>query len=643
MARKKSHETHNQNDDDFISPDRWGEYYRSAILRPDLVRTPATYSENEAESAWWDGLTRVRHIGWLESLEEVLRTFSPGERFLLYILSAIFGLSALLMVGSINALATVTVPSPGGSLVEGEVGSARFLNPLLTLSTPDEDITALVYSGLMRHMPDGSLIPDLAESYTVSSDGRTYTFALRPGLTFQDGSPVTAEDVAFTVETAQNPSINSTHRADWAGVVVSTPDARTVVFTLPRAYAPFIENTTLGILPKHLWENVSAEEFPFSTLNTHPVGSGPYKIDTMQENSTGAASRIELVPFDDFALGAPYVKHITFIFFANTAALIKSLNAGTIDAAAGLSPEDLSTVKRDSISIGAVTLPRVFGVFFNQSHNPLFADPSVRQALDAAVDKDQLVKTILTGRGSILNSPIPPGLLDNQSPATPEKVSDITSTATTTQAALVQNAQSILQKGGWKMDTASSTWSKGGKTLAFTITTADQPELVATVKAVIADWAAIGVPVTLEVHPITELNTTIIRPRNYDALLFGEVVGPELDLYAFWHSSQRNDPGLNLAMYANSKTDALLAQARTTTDTTARNSLYKQFEAAVVQDTPAVFLYSPDFLYIVPDDLQGVQLGALRSGAERFENVYQWYMDTENVWSIFAPRNAINQ
>ncbi len=643
MARKSKKK-------DPLHPDRWHELYSTAIIRPGAtsVFAPQALGYEMAEDEykieddrrWWHALFQKRSTRVFDRAEQALRSFTPGERLLLYALSAALGLSALFMVASVNALATVTVPASGGTLVEGEVGSARFLNPLLTISTPDQDITALVYSGLMRQRTDGTLVPDLAAAYDVSGDGRTYTFTLRPAAIFHDDTPVTSADVVYTIRQAQNPAIDSDRRADWAGVVVSAPDERTVVFTLPRAYAPFIHNTTLGILPQHLWQNVPDEEFAFSPLNTHPVGSGPFKIENVTTNSTGAAEQYELVPFKSYALGAPYLRRITFVFFPNAEALVEGLNRGDIDAAAGLSPQNLSAVTRDDISAASVTLPRVFGVFFNQSHSAVLADVSVREALDAAIDKEQIVSSVLAGRGSVLHGPIPPGLLDASDPAHPKKFDDIAAPAAGAQETRLAAARSILEKGGWTQSATNPPaggWKKGDKTLSFTVVTADQPELVATARAIVADWQALGIDVQLQIYPISELNTTVIRPRNYDALLFGEVVGPELDLYAFWHSSQRNDPGLNLALYANARTDALLSEARATADENRRRTLYTQFEALLVEDTPAIFLYAPDFLYIVPDDLSGVKLGALRSGAERFENAYEWYMRTEDVWTIFAP------
>ena len=597
---------------------------------------------------------KERRANRLGAVEATLRRFSPSERVLLYMLSAILGLSTLILLAGLNTAASVVVPAHGGTLIEGEIGPARFINPLLTISQPDQDLTALIYSGLMRALPDGTLVPDLAKSYTVSADGRTYTFKLRPEVSFHDSSSVTAADVLFTIQEAQDPALNSPRRADWVGVVASSPDPSTVVFTLPHAYAPFIQNTTLGILPKALWEHTSAEEFPFSPLNTRPVGSGPYKIGKVATDQSGAAVRYDLSPFKDFALGSPYLSRISFVFFDNSDKLVGALGAGEIDAVAGITPADLLALDRSDIALASVPLPRVFGVFFNQSRNALLADASVREALDTAIDKQAIITQNLNGFGASLAGPIPPEILEKTEPATPQLFkrapggSAASSTVGTSAVDGVNNARAgqaraILQRAGWTFDSAAPPaggWKKDKRTLSFTLATANQPELVATARSLESAWKAAGITVSVQIYPLSELNTSVIRPRNYDALLFGEVVGPELDLYAFWHSSQRNDPGLNLAMYANTRTDALLAEARATTDTGARDKLYAQFADILVKDRPAIFLYAPNFLYVLPSTLQGVELGALTTPADRFADVHQWYAETERVWELFAPLEA---
>ena len=594
-------------------------------------------------------LTKERRWRFLDSMEGALVAFSPAERLALYLLAGVLGLSTLVLVSGVNGLATVTVPASGGTLLEGEIGSARFINPLRMLSQPDQDITSLVYSGLVRANPDGELVPDLAESYTISDDGRIYTFKLRKNATFHDGKSVHAADVVFTIERAVDPAIISPRRADWTGVSVASPDEETIVFTLPHAYAPFLQNTTLGILPKHLWEHIPAEEFPFSPLNTRPIGSGPYKIDRVSTDATGAATRYDLEAFSAYALGTPFLSHISFIFYPDMEALIKGLNSKTIDAAAGISPADLTSIERRDLSVVEVPLPRVFGVFFNQSHNTVLGESVVRRALEAAVDKKGIVQTVLGGRGQALNGPFPTEMLGASSPSVPHSLERTLMTTATSSRDVFDDIRTILSGGGWKFtssasasSTESGTWTKGASTgstaakpLSFTLATADQIELVATGRALVAAWKKVGIQATLQIYSLSELNSTVIRPRSYDALLFGEVVGPELDLYAFWHSSQRNDPGLNLALYANPATDALLSQARATTDSAERSKLYAKFETLLAKDSPAIFLYAPNFLYVVPRRLEGIALGSLSSPADRFQNVKEWYTSSERIWSLF--------
>ena len=584
-------------------------------------------------------LTKPRGMWRFGALEETLRTFRPGERLVLYVLSALLGASTLVLISAASASISVVVPSTGGSFTEGVVGPARFINPVLTLSQPDEDLTQLVYSGLVRALPDGSVVPDLASSYEISSDGTTYTFALRPNATFQDGTPLSAADVLFTVQKAQDPNIKSPHRADWEGVVASSPDAQTVVFKLPHPYAPFIENATLGILPKHLWQNVSAEEFPFDPLNTHPVGSGPYRVTDFKTDSTGAPTRYELAPFQGFTLGPALIKRIVFLFYPDEDALVAAYNAGRIDSFAGVSPSQLNKLKRADTMTVLAPLPRTFGIFFNQDKNAVLADASVRAALDAAIDKQGIVDSVLGGFGVPLDAPIPPGILGTARAATPVPLPR-TVASSTAPSENADRARAILTAGGWTFDASTETWTKKKQTLEFALATSDGAELTATAQAVAGQWRAAGITVDVRVYPLSELNTNVIRPRAYEAILFGEVVGRTADLFAFWHSSQRNDPGLNLALYANSKVDALLSSARATTDEKNREKLYGQFAAAIEKDRPAVFLYAPEFIYVVPQRLRGIELGSLSSAAERFLNVYRWYTDTERVWSIFTERTS---
>jgi peptide/nickel transport system substrate-binding protein len=362
------------------------------------------------------------------------------------------------------------------------------------------------------------------------------------------------------------------------------------------------------------------------------VGTGPYKIASIDQDTTGAVTLFNLSPFSRFTLGEAHIDTITLRLYPNEDAIVKAFNDGQIDAIAGLSAEQVDNIKLTNSAVAESTLPRVFAVFLNQTHAAPLADSSVRLALDTALDKTRLVKYALGGFGEPLSGPIPSERAASVSFA--HVSSSTVSTAYTLDS--IAASKSVLQKGGWT--DANGQWKKGSQTLSFALATADTPELVETANAVAAAWRQADIQVDVQIYPLSELNSTVIRPRNYDAILFGEVIGREPDFYAFWHSSQRNDPGLNLSLYANAKADTLLSQARATTKTEEREKLYNEFASLIQADRPAIFLYAPDFLYVLPKDVQHVRTLALTTPSERFLNVYQWYTDTESVWEIFAKR-----
>lgn len=571
-------------------------------------------------------LTALRRLSFIRYLEGLLVTFSPGERLLLYLFSMALALSAWFLVIDLNAAVSTEVPASGGTLVEGTIGTPRFINPLLSVTQSDQDLTALLYSGLVRAEPGGGYIPDIAESYAISEDGTTYTFTLRSDAEFHDGTPITAEDVLFTIARAQNPDVKSVRRADWEGVVASKTDDSTIVFTLPNAYAPFLENATMGILPKHLWEKVPASEFQFSQLNTQPIGSGPFRIKSLTRDDTGAPIEYVLVPFKQFTLGTPHIKRIVYRAYANEESLLAAHDAGDIDSFVASSPRLLPDHMRGSIV--QYPLTRVFGVFLNQSHAPVLSDAAARSAIDTAINREAVIQDVLGGFAEELRGPIPPGIMGRQASSTQTRIPNEERTA---------RARDILSAGGWTFDDAEQVWKKGTNRLAFTLSTVDTAELVATANALADQWRAAGIQVNVQVYPLTDFNLSVLRPRTYDAVLFGEVVGRSLDLFAFWHSSQRNDPGLNLALYTNAEADKRLASARAETDRLKREALFGEFSTILQNDVPAVFLYAPRLAYIVPKHLNGVEVGSLTQPSDRYLSAYRWYRDTERVWNIFAP------
>ncbi len=419
----------------------------------------------ESLRAFVRSLFKGRVFGPIRNFESKLSFFTPSDWFVVGVLACVMALAAGTLLAGVSVALTVEVPEHGGTYTEGVIGTPRFINPLLAISDTDRDLTELVYSGLMKENPDGSLSPDLASNYSVTSDGLTYTFTLKDNARFQDGTPVTADDVVFTVRAAQNPDIKSPLRANWQGVDAEVVDPKTISFTLKTPYAPFLQNTTLGILPKHLWQGVTAEEFPFSTLNTKPVGSGPYRIANVAQNSSGIPTEYDLSAFTG-GTRVPYIATFVFKFYNDAGELLSAFNTGEIGSAYGIDPSAVTAAH----TVNEAVFGRVFAVFFNKNQNAIFADPAVRQALDAAVDKSALIASVLSGYGSAIDGPLPPLTAGKNAPSA------------LSPAERLATAQAILAKAGWKIgaDGVFAKTSGTGKKkqtvrLAFSLATSNVP------------------------------------------------------------------------------------------------------------------------------------------------------------------------
>ena len=219
-----------------------------------------------------------------------------------------FVVSSAALLWKVNQSFLLEFPAYGGQLKEGIIGSPRFINPILAMSDADRDMTSLIYSGLMKSDSEGNLVPDLAESYDISKDGLVYKFKLRNDAYFHNGGKVTADDVEFTINKTQDSALKSPKRANWDGVAVKKLNEREIEFVLKQPYSPFLENTSLGILPKKIWMNFDSDQFPFSLYNIEPIGSGPYKVNSLKKDSYGIPSYYILASFNKYASGAPYIK-----------------------------------------------------------------------------------------------------------------------------------------------------------------------------------------------------------------------------------------------------------------------------------------------------------------------------------------------
>lgn len=571
-------------------------------------------------------------VKFFESLSKIINDFSISERLFFYFLSILFIFSGLILLNRVNNSVSVQVPTNGGFLKEGIVGAPRFVNPVLAVSDVDNDLTELVYSGLMKSSKESSLVNDLAESYDISNDGLIYTFTLKDNVYFQDGVKVSTDDVEFTINKIQDSTIKSPQRPGFYDVKIEKIDNKKIKFILKKPYSPFLENLTIGILPKHLWNNLSSDEFSLSQYNVEPIGSGPYKItkmETLKKNMLIIPTYYELTSFDKYVLGKPFIENLVINFYKDEKTLIDAYNNKEIESMNSISPEKIAdiNIQKNSV-IKTSPLPRVFAVFFNQNQSEVLAYKEVRQALNIAVDRNKIVSEVLFNYGKTLYGPIPAGLADHN-----DDISD-----SDTDAAI-----NLLTKAGWIKSTSTGIMSKKvSKTktvqLSVVISTLNNGDLIKTAELVKSDWEKIGAQVEIKQFDFGDLQQNIIRPRKFEALLYGEVIGRDMDFFAFWHSSQKNDPGLNISMYTNTKVDKLLEDARKTSNTSSRISKYNAFSNEIEKDVPAVFLYSPEFIYIVPGKIQNLSLWTITLPFERFLNINSWYIETNNLWKIFLKK-----
>ncbi len=560
---------------------------------------------------------------FIQKIKSFLATFKPLSLLGIFVLSVIFVFSLLALLVRLHGNLLVSVPGYGGALREGIVGSPRFINPVLAISQSDLDMTSLVYSGLLKTDSEGNIAPDLAQSYIISEDKLTYTVVLRDGIEFHDGEALTADDVLYTVALVQDEKLGSPRKIGWEGVKVEKVDDKTIVFTLKKAYPDFLKILSLGILPKHIWKDLTIEAISLSDYNLTPVGAGPYKI-TNVEKKGGIPNAYYLSAFSDYALGKPYIDSITMRIYPNSDALFKDLENRTITNVSALDPH-LASMLQDASDLNIVRtpLPRIYGLFWNPSKNPNLVDVNVRKALALTIDKKQIITESLFGFGIPVNSPVP---------------FTFTRIVAADQAKQLEEAAALLEKSGYTKNPATGFFEKApGNELVITLTSTDAiPEFEKTTELLKGSWEAFGIRTNIELYELGDLNQKIIKERNYTALLYGTVIQTNADLYAFWHSTQIKEPGLNLSSYANTKVDTALQKIREENDPEILNEAYQTIDTEFASDNPAALIYSPEFIYITDKKINLPVFNTLINPEDRFENVNEWYIKKEYIYKWLA-------
>lgn len=535
-------------------------------------------------------------------------------------------LLTLLIAGSVVQLRALgqyyqeLEPAPGGTYSEGIVGMFTNANPLYATSAVDSAVSHLVFSGLMKYDSDNQLVGDLAEDVSVGDRSLRYTVTLRPNLRWQDGRSLTAEDVVFTYKTIQNPDARSPLFSSWDGVQVEARGERTVVFTLPNQLGAFAHSLTNGIVPKHLLEDVPANRLRSAEFNTiSPVGSGPFKWDALEvrgNTQEEREERIGLTPNEHFYRSRPKLNQFIIRTFRDNSLMIDAFEAGELDAMAGLEqvPDGLSD--RPGIRDYNIPLTAEVMTFFNTNEPPL-GDVNVRRALVQAVNTPEAVRSlgypVIAAKGPLLMSQ--PGY-DSKLTQLPFNKAE---------------AQQRLDKVGWRKG-ADGIRKKGGQELALTLKVQNVNDYVHVSNYLRDAWEDIGVKMDVILQTEADIQSAVSR-HDYQALLYGISVGPDPDVFAYWHSSQINQASarLNLSEYNSSKADSALEEGRIRSDPAVRAVKIRPFLEAWRSDAPALALYQPRFLYIVRGNLFNFNPAIFNEPTDRFSNVDNWMVREEKV------------
>lgn len=601
-------------------------------------------------------------------LKYVSKYLSSRELWVIRVSLAIILISLVTLGVNFYIKHLQVVPVRGGKYVEGLIGSPKYINPLYSsINDVDNDISSLVYSSLFKRGKDGELVKDLVEDYSVSEDNKIYNFTVRSGAKWHDDTDLVIDDIIFTFNLIKDKQYNSPLRAGFIGVEIERVSDNELKFVLADPYAAFLELLTFGILPADIWAQVTPESAGLTELNLKPIGSGPYKFDTLVKDKAGNIKEYNLVVNDSYYDSSPLID-IGFKFFYSFEEAIEALNSGSVDGL-GYVPQEYkkNIITPKALNFYRLHLPQLMAIFLNQENNPALGDKMVRQALFYAIDRNEIISSVLEGDAFIVDGPILPNsfaydqeikkyeynpakaveLLEAVDWKLEEEVINIEEESgdgvneendTEDNNDMDNNEEENVEEPaieGRETEEEIKRWrKKDDKYLTIKLTTVESGENQQILEAIKGYWEKIGIRVELEVLPASKLQMDVLRPRNFEALFYGQAMGADPDPYAFWHSSQVGEGGLNIASYKDEEVDQLLEDARLSSDISERQEKYKKFQEIISEDVPAVFMYSPIYIYIQGKNVKGFDVNNILYPKDRFANIDEWNIETGKklVW-----------
>lgn len=516
-------------------------------------------------------------------------------------------------------------PEQGGVYSEALVGSLGRLNPLLDWNnTADRDVDRLLFSGLVRFDERGMPHADLADSWGVSQDGTIYNFTVRSNAVWHDGTPVTSDDVIFTIEMMK--SAGSLYPQDikdlWGRVEVTRLNEKNLKFTLPEPYVPFLDYLTFGVVPKHLLESIPPDQMASAEFNIKPVGTGPYKFDQLIVEN-GQIQGVVLARSTNYYGTPSFIEQVVFRYYPTSADAFEAYRQGEVSAVGQISLDVLNAaLEEPNLALYSSRLPQMGFVLFNLTNPelPFLQDAEVRRALMLGLNRPNIINTVLQGQAFVADSPILPGswaYFDGVETFEYDPDAAI---------ALLKTEGYVIPAGGGEVR------AKDGIPLAFTMVHPDDAVHTQIAQAIQTQWGRIGVRVELQPQPYDQLVLTTLASRAFQAALVDLNLSrtPDPDPYPFWHQAEAVG-GQNYSGWDNRAASEYLEQARVTADYSLRAKLYRNFQVVFARELPALPLYVPVYSYGVSTQVQGVQIGPLYEPSDRLNTFTRWYLITRRA------------
>ncbi|HDY73300.1 MAG TPA: hypothetical protein ENH86_01890 [Candidatus Jorgensenbacteria bacterium] len=530
-------------------------------------------------------------------LSSILYALTRKERIALVLALVLFAVASVTKAVVVVQERSIFVPVSGGMYREGVVGQPQVINPVLSGNQTDQELSALLYGRLGV----------LADRIEISEDERTYTITLKQDLVWDDGELLTSDDVVFTVKTIQDPEVRSSLYKNWQGVIVERISALQIKFTLPSPFVFFNDTVAnLSIIPKHVFSTIPASNIRLSSYNLEPIGSGPYSFRSFSKRRDGFITEYRLVANEDYVGDTPYIEEFYFRFYEDDEALMGAFRTRDIDGFGILSLPNEGIRELPNAQIIQIPMTRYYAVFFNPKATSMLKNETFREALSLAIDKDALVNDVLRNEGNPIDGPFYADIGPVYEGFDPERAADLITEA--------------------KEDSDT-------KTLVIKLMMPDVPFIKDVAEFIKNEWKEAGVD---EVTTISLNNedffSVVLRERNYEAVLFGNVLEHNLDLFPFWHSSERFYPGLNLSFYADDAVDIALEDIRQNGNVTDRREEFIRAAMRIQKNTPAAFLFSLPYTYVHGSRLYGVSFDSfITVPSERFRNVTSWYVTRARV------------